>query len=330
MTDHPAPSLPPHVLVVGHGRSGTNMVLDLFDCHRMTFCRNEPNELHGAAFTGLGDAMFGDPEPSDFAARWQQAVAQSIRSNGARDRFGTDKDYFRSDLHARLGQAVMSRARLRARLLPRQDGRTVEEWPCPGLYYDHEALARALPVLKILLAPAWTRRAHDLGGTQRVVHVIRRPEGFVQSWWSRYVTGIGGGPEQVFADNLPSLRRILQHFGRAGEMPQGYSLRALLVSELWRWRYMNEMLADGLSGSERYLPVPYEAVMAERTAWAEKIYAFAGLEMTAAARAQVTGMRNTLFGQRKPDGLEPGLVAAAVDEITADSAWWKTSGGSNG
>jgi hypothetical protein len=330
MTDRPAPSLPPHVLVVGHGRSGTNMVLDLFDCHRMTFCRNEPNELHGSAFTGLGDAMFGDPEPPDFAARWQQAVQQSIRSNGARDRFGTDKDYFRSDLRARLGQAVMARARLRARLLPRQDGLPVEEWPCPGFHYDHAALARALPVLKILLAPAWTLRAHDLFETQRVVHVIRRPEGFIQSWWSRYVTGIGGGPDRVFADNQPSLARILAHFGRADEMPESYSLRALLVSELWRWRYMNEGLAERLSGSERYLPVPYEAVMADRTDWAEKIYAFAGLEMTEETRAQVEAMRNTLFGERKSDGLEPDLVAAAVDEVTADSAWWKTFGVRNG
>lgn len=330
MNDCPAPSLSPHVLVVGHGRSGTNMVLDLFDCHRMTFCRNEPNELHGSAFTGLGDPMFGDPAPADFTARWHDAVARTIRANGARDRFGTDKAYFRSVLRARLGQAVMSRGRIRAQLLPRQDGATVEEWPCPAFYYDGAALARALPVLKILLAPAWTLRAHDLFDTQRVVHVIRPPESFVQSWWSRYVTGIGGGPEQVFADNQPSLRRILVHFGRAAEMPQGYSLRALVVSELWRWRYMNEVLAERLSASERYLPVPYEAVMADRLAWAEKIYAFAGLEMTEETRAQVTGMRNTLFGQRKPDGLEPDLVAAAMDEITADSAWWKTFGGSNG
>lgn len=330
MKDRPAPTLPPHVLVVGHGRSGTNMVLDLFDCHRMTFCRNEPNELTGSAFTGLGDPMFGDPAPSDFATRWHDAVARTIRASGARDRFGTDKDYFRSDLRARLGQAVMSRTRLRVRLLPRQDGVPVEEWPCPGLYYDREALARALPVLKILLAPAWTRHAHDLFETQRVVHVVRPPGAFAQSWWSRYVTGIGGGPEQVFADNQPSLARILAHFGRAEEMPQGYSLRALLISELWRWRYMNEVLAKALSGSERYLIVPYQSVMKERTLWAKKIYGFAGLEMPQDAQQKVAAMQNTLFAKRKPDGLEPDLIAEAVEEVMTDSAWWKTFGVRNG
>ena len=110
-------ALRPYVIVVGHGRSGTNMVLDLFDCHRGTLCRNEPNELHGSAFTGLGDAMFGDPIPSDFADRWHAAVMQSMGSNGARDRFGTDKNWLRGPLRARAGQAVMSKARLRAHLL---------------------------------------------------------------------------------------------------------------------------------------------------------------------------------------------------------------------
>ena len=93
---------------------------------------------------------------------------------------------------------------------------------------------------------------------------------------------------------------------------------------------LQQVLAEALSGSERYLPVPYEAVMADRTAWAEKLYAFAGLEMTEETRAQVEAMRNTLFGERKSDGLEPDLVAAAVEEVTADSAWWKTFGGSSG
>ncbi len=327
MNDQSKSPLPPHVIIAGHGRSGTNMVLDLFDCHRMSFCRNEPNELHGTGFTGLGDAMFGDPVPADFAARWRQAVATTIRSNGARDRFGLDKDYFRSPLVARAGQAVMSRARLRELLLPKSEGRTVEEWPCPGPYYNHTALARALPVLKILLAPAWIARAHDLFPGQQVVHVVRRPEGFIQSWWSRYVTGIGGGPEKVFADNQPSLEIILAHFGHADKKPASYSLEALLVSELWRWRYMNEVLAEALSTSDRYLPVPYEAVMKERMVWAERLYTFAGLEMTDATRTQVEGMQNTLFGKRKPDGLEPDLVASAVAQVTEDSTWWAAFGG---
>ncbi|MGC3940443.1 hypothetical protein ACOTTU_21795 [Roseobacter sp. EG26] len=295
------------------------MVLDLFDYHRNTFCRNEPNELVGTAFTGLGDNMFPEPRAGDFDARWRQAIAHTIRANGARDRFGTEKDYFRAPWRAHLGQSLMSRQKFRARVLPRPQGQLVEEWPCPALYYDAAAQARALPVLKILLSPAWVLKAHDLIDTQLVVHVIRRPQGFAQSWWSRYVTGIGGGPEKVFADNQPSLIRILQHFGREEEMPSHYSLADLVVSELWRWRYMNEVLLDQMSGSDRYLTLAYEDVMHNKLPWAEKLYGFAGLEMTPACRQSISSMQNTLFKARKSDGLDPKMVEEAVAQVIGDS-----------
>lgn len=320
-TEMAGPDLQKHVFIVGHGRSGTNMVLDLFDCHRNTFCRNEPNELRGTAFAGLGDPMFATPDPALFEIAWRKAVAQTIRSSGARDRFATDKDFFRSELRARLGQWVMARGRLRALMVPQENGETVEEWLSPALYYDSAALARALPVLKMLLAPAWISHAHALVDTQHVVHVIRRPEGFVQSWWSRYVTGVGGGAEKVFADNQPSLRRILAHFDRPAEMPEHYSLEALVTSELWRWRYMNEVMLAQLARAPRYLKLAYEDVMADKPLWGDKIYAFAGLEMTPDCRQQIDNMQNTLFGRRKPDGLDPALVAGAVETVLHDSPW---------
>lgn len=319
-----------HVIVAGHGRSGTNLVLDLFDCHRNTFCRNEPNELAGTGFAGLGDTFFSDTgfaaQAPDFQTRWQEAIHQTIRSCGARDRFGVDKAYFRSPLRARVGQQIMSRTRLRARFLSSPAGQPPEEWPCPGFYYDAAAQARALPVLKMLLTPAWILQAHDRFPSQHVVHVVRPPAGFIQSWWSRYVTGIGGGPEKVFADNLPSLQRILAHFGRGDEMPAVYSERNLLTSELWRWRYMNEVVLSALQGDPRYLLAPYRDVMQDRLGWAERLYDFAGLEMDDSVRAQVAAMQNTLFRTRKPDGLEPDLVAEAVGEVLQDSPWAKTLG----
>jgi hypothetical protein len=297
------------------------MVLDLFDCHRSTFCRNEPNELLGTAFADLGDPMFPEPSPEDFETRWRDAITQTIRSAGARDRFAHDKDYFRTSLHARFGQALMSRRKFRALVLPRQQGATVEEWLCPGLYFDPAELARALPVLKILLAPDWIIRAHDLVETGRVVHVVRHPQDFVQSWWSRYVTGIGGGPEKVFADNQPSLTRILRHFGKERASPAVYSLEGLVISELWRWRYVNEVMLDRFSGSSRYLKLAYERVMKDKLSWAERLFEFTGLEMTPACRSSVKKMENTLFQARKADGVDPALVEAAVEQVMGDSPW---------
>lgn len=314
-----------HVTIVGHGRSGTNLALDLFDCHRNTFCRNEPNELAGTGFDALGDAFFAQPEVPDFPARWQAAVTKTIRSCGVRDRFGPDKIYFRSSLRTRIGQEVMSRATLRAPLLFGSG----EEWPCPGFYYDKPAQARALPVLKILLTPAWILQAHDAFPTQHIVHVVRPPAGFIQSWWNRYVTGIGGGPEKVFADNQPSVQRILAHFGRE-EMPATYSQQGLLVSELWRWRYMNELLLESLHGDPRYLLAPYADLTQNRLSWAERLYDFAGLEMDDAARAKIASMENTLFGARKTDAVDPALIAEATEQVLSDSPWAEMLKGKTG
>lgn len=312
-----------HVLVVGHGRSGTNMVLDLFDCHPNTFCRNEPNELVGSAFRALGDPMFQNPVPDDFLARWQAALAHTVKCNGDRDRFGTDKIYFRSEIRAKIGQKIQSRRRVRNLFLGKRAGQAPEEWLCPRFHYDPAAQARALPVLKILLAPAWISLTHAQDPNQYVVHVLRDPQDFIQSWWGRYVTGIGGGPEQVFADNQPSLARILAHFKRPDEMPQSYSMSNLIVSELWRWRYMNEVVMDQLSGSERYIRVLYDAVMSDQAAWAERLYDFAGLEMTPASQTAIGGLQNTLFRARKSDALDPALVTDAITQVVQGSPYEK-------
>lgn len=310
-----------HVIIVGHGRSGTNMVLDIFDCHRNTFCRNEPNELVGSAFTDLGSSMFLELEPDAFNENWHKAITETIRASGVRDRFPSDKDYFHSVVHARIGQSLMSRSKIRACILPRSAGAGPEEWPCPSLYYDHTSLAHALPILKILLTPAWVIRAHHLIETQKVVHVVRSPQGFLQSWWSRYVTYADGGPEKVFADNQPSLAKILQYFGQEDQMPRQYSLLNLIVSELWRWRYVNEIMMTELSGSPRYLRLRYESVVREKLYWMEEIYRFAGLEPTPDCRLSVKAMENTLFKERKSDGLDSVLVDMAIEEVMADSPW---------
>lgn len=265
--------------------------------------------------------MFADPPVDGFEARWRAAIAQTIRSCGARDRFGTDKTYFRSDLRAGIGQALLSRRRVRALILPKTQGRPTEEWPAPSLYFDRTALGRALPVLKILLAPGWVLQAHDVIPEQRVVHMVRPPQDFVQSWWSRYVTGIGGGPEKVFADNQPSVRRILRHFGREPEMPRHYRPEALVASELWRWRYVNEVMLERLSGTPRYIRLTYDSVIEDRLHWAETLYRFAGLDMSPDSRQAIDGLQNTLFGKRKSDGLDAQMVAHEVARVLDQSPW---------
>jgi len=316
----PEHTLSKYVVIAGHGRSGTNLVLDLFDFHRNTFCRNEPNEVLGSAFTGLGDGMFTHNTPDDFDDQWRRAVTATKRSSGARDRFRIQKDYFRSAVYARFGQALMSRQKIRGLLLPRIDGHVTQEWPCPKFYFNALAKEQALPVLKILLCPAWVTQAHDSNRAQLVVHVQRRPQSFVQSWWTRYVIENSSGPEHVFTDNQPSLAHILEHFDRTAEMPTEYSLSNLVVSELWRWRYMNEMLIQQLSDSPRYKWIGYETLMTDKINATRAIFDFAGLELTQDCRQSIETMQNTLFKARKSNRIDPELVNDAVNLVLEGSA----------
>ncbi len=221
----------------------------------------------------------------------------------------------------------MSRRKIRSVLLPKQDGATPEEWSASPLFYDHAALRSAYPILKILLAPAWVTLTHTHDKSQKVLHVLRPPEGFVQSWFSRYVIEKGGGPEQVFKDNLPSLQVILEQFERTSDFPNSFSTFNLVVSELWRWRYMNELLIERLCDSSRYMLITYQDLMTERVASAERIFTFAGLQMNDASRHAIEAMQNTLFAKRQSDGLDPVLVSDAIAQVLGESAHYKTLSG---
>lgn len=309
-----------YVVVVGHGRSGTNLALDLFDCDLTTHCRNEVNELVGTSFTGLGDNMFLGDRPVDFIPKWVAAVEQAGRSNGVRDRFVIHKSHFRSRVRAKLGQTLVARTSLRD-LVIRRKYKDAEEWPCPNSYYDLGALEQAVPILKILLSPAWIIEAHFKVPEQKVVHVIRRPEGFIQSWWSRYVMEISLSPEEIYCENLPSLQHIFKYFGTDQQVKQEYSLYNLVVSELWRWRYVNEVLLDKLTPSSRYTPVAYEDLMGNKLLHAEKLFDFASLNMTHSIRETIKQSSNTVFKPRTKDGLDSQLVADAIFEVMAGSVW---------
>lgn len=316
MTD--TPSLSSYVNVVGFGRSGTNMVLGVLDFHPDTICRNEVDGVFGTPFTGLGDKMFVSSEPDDFADRWAHTITLARNSVGDRDPHAKNKSYLRTNIVSKTWHGVMSRRKLRRLILPRVEGRTLEEWRRPAICVDREKFQAALPVFK-LMAPAWAIRAHAPHPQQKVVHVIRNPHNFLQSWWGRYVGKIPGGPERVFADNQISVPRILSYFGQQNTSPPDFSTYELVVSELWRWRYLNETMSDALSSSSRYIQVYYEDAIADKAAFADTLFSFAGLAMSNDIRDQISGQRNTLFKPRSQDGLDPALVKDAVAHVLSDS-----------
>ncbi len=300
----------PHVIVSGYGRSGTNMVLDMFDFHARTHCRNESN-VTGTALDGLA-GFFAEEASEGFVAGWTAGLDRMARSVGRRDRLpAKGKVFLRRGAVARLAGWAQSKSRLR-----RLAG-LYHDWPCSPLIYDRAAMAReALPVFKMILCgPIATAHPQDPG--QKLVHVMRRPAEFLGSWYNRYVLR-GRGPEAVFADTMERLPRILAMYDADPGRFASYSRAALLESELWLWRYTNDRLY-ALNGSDRYMPVIYAEAKAQPLATAEALYRFAGLEFDEACAARVRGMENRLFAAPHRESLPADEVVRAVDRVLQGS-----------
>ena len=308
-----------HVFITGRGRSGSNLMLGILQCHTGVFSRNEPNELPGSVMAALPDGFYPDPLPEGFAVAWHDALERAAARKGLRDGKGPpERDWYRSPRHGwiseRLGQSHRLR-RMLGRLRPSAGG---PEWCLSRRLVDPEALARSLPVYKILRQPRWLLETHDRDAGQRVILVVRPPMAFLQSWNGRYVNVVPQGPEGVFADNMATVEPILAYFGRSFISGRAFSTAALWESELWRWRYVNEVLHTGLQGSDRYQLVSYGEMTADRCGTARRIYDWLGLELDAACARRLERLGN-IFSERRLDSFDSGLAQDLIDGVLEGS-----------
>src|SRR5690606_11342365 len=75
------------VMIVGHGRSGTNWLLDVLDASPLTHARNEPNEIDGAPLTSLESPWVKRDHQPDLERRWDDAARWAAHRVGNRDHY---------------------------------------------------------------------------------------------------------------------------------------------------------------------------------------------------------------------------------------------------
>lgn len=302
------------------GRSGTNLLLDILDCHPDTHCRNEPNLLDNPLGRLFPDGGHYDRRAID-DAELDAALHETCMSHGSYDRLNrTDKSYIPSEGLARIGLAVLRKQKVKRAIgLIDRDYRE-NEWPCKPPLFDRATLETSHHVLKMISIPRALVRMHDTFPKTRIVHVIRNPADYVASWHHRYVKLHPGGEEAVFRDSMPLVRMAWDTFGRP-ERDFPFTRRNLLASELWIWRRANEIVYTALKGSDRYLMLNFEDVMQDRRAAAETLFAFSGLDMTAPAHARAESLKNKLFKprNRKKSAFEDDMDSA-LSEILEGSA----------
>ncbi|MEO1153307.1 MAG: sulfotransferase domain-containing protein [Pseudomonadota bacterium] len=309
-----------YLIITGSGRSGTNMLLDLMDCHDNTFCRNEPHALDTNPVFPMSEELAEDLVPDITMADWHHAMRFCATHSGERDRFDQEgKRYFRAGPLPALGLNIFKRRRARSALSFINPAYSTLEWPCPSLYINPRRLAESYPVFKILRSPVPITATHDQDPHQRVAHMIRDPKGNLRSWYNRYIIRTAGSPQKVFADNMTQVPSILRHYGEDPDRYGAFSEDALFETQLWLWRYIQETLIDRIGHSERYMPFLYADSVKKPVQTAEKLYGFLGLEFTEAHAEKVRSARNTLFAKGHSHDVPEARMDAAINTVLAGS-----------
>lgn len=307
-----------YVLICGKGRSGSNRLLDAFDRHEGTICRSELNAVQGGDFNRLRPGMFEEDLTEADMESWRRAVTRARFRQSGRDRFDQgDKSW----ANGMMGPAnrVLSRPRLRRAMAKALPGFDAHEWNRPGFTYDRTRAEAALLALKILSWPGYAVKMHDADPGMLVVHNIRHPSKYLDSWMNRFVERHHEAHHEVFEKQKAELGRQMAYFGRDAATLETFSEENFIEGELWRWRFINENLHDRLSGSDRYRVISYEAYEADPVGRMREMFAYAGLPFEDRHAEGLKGMSNKLFAAPHGTRLDPDLSARLIDKVLEGS-----------
>jgi len=280
---------PDYVLIVGQGRSGTNWLLDLLDLSPYTHCRNEPNELDASPLFQLPSPFVQHPLGDSFPQEWEQAVESTSLRMGDRDRIAIHPKSHIYEPVRRLGGAlVLGKRRVRRLLSAVFPSLGQSEWSIPWWFANPNALKQATTILKLNSTPAWAEWVLLNRPAVIVIHIVRHPGGFLNSWEKRCVAGLGLDPVNVKKDNDERLRKIAQSDPQWAEILEDIDAMSIEESELWYWRYVNETIY--LAGHERpnYIQLIYEDLVANPLQVMKRIYEKCNLPWTTEIEQEIS------------------------------------------
>lgn len=314
------PEVGRYVIITGHGRSGSNRLLDAYDLHPDTLCRNEANRLKTGVLSQFGSGFFENDLPSaalsnDFAYLWHNAIEQASMRFGARDRYNfMHKNYCLWPSLVRVLRHGWKSRKLRqtfGTICPQFRG---DEWPIPDVFAEPVLLRSSVPVFKLLLSSGLLVRAFRADQNMRLVHNIRAPLPFIRSWIMRYVKP--RNPAEVFEANRQDLDKILAFFNVDAPHLNEFNLENLCETELWRWRYVNELLFLRLRGADRYKVVTYDAFDQQPSVVMRSLYDFAGVIECEKCLGMLSEMKNTLFPNKVSDlPVSDTVLQSIIDRV---------------
>ncbi|MGB0563223.1 MAG: sulfotransferase [Spirulinaceae cyanobacterium] len=325
-----------YALIIGHGRSGTNWLMDIFDASPLTFCRSEPNEVKDSPFGAIAPLWkVGETQP-DLDEQWDDLATWMASHIGERDHHFTHPKTYIHPWAQKLGIAYLSsrpRPKTRRKLQKAVPALFPGEWPLPWWLGDAQQLQQAYAIFKINQAArvaVWLLKHRP---EVPVLHIVRHPGGRLNSWLKRFLAA--RDTPQIAERNHQRLHEVLalspewtEPFGNIQEMN-------IAESEMWFWRYVTEQIHQVGEGRPNYKLLLYENLAFDPIATAQEMYAFCQLPWTTEVEAIVrAGTNKSVWGDLKGGPmataqawrkkLQPEEVAAVNKVLTGSlmAGWW--------
>lgn len=256
------------IAIVGMPRSGTTWIGKLFDSHPDTLYRHEPDSvqrLHMPLYPALADA-----------AKYQAELRRFV---DALPRMRSAKVVGKQPLFPKRYQSPAGLLAYRASVIAAKvAGRVVGDLPCA-----YRPTGKGSPdvrvVWKSIESPGRVGVITAALPKTRVIHVVRRPCGYVASV-------LRGDREHKFSQRTPSaddhwvLERLLTASnGRHRGVTLGLLKRFTPEERLaWRWVLTQEKILADVGDCERVLTVRYEDVCADPVTVTHRMFAFVDLD----------------------------------------------------
>lgn len=315
-----------YVLIVGHGRSGTNWLLDLFDLSPRTHCRNEPYGIDSSPFAQLPSRHFRKQEQPELETMWDEAVRFTAFRMGERDHSVRARKEHLHDTSLRLHlPELLGRRKVRRMLGLAFRSLRASEWLLPRWLGSRGALAQATPVMKFVQAPGWLVWVLEKRPCAQVAHIVRHPGGFLNSWRKRYLSK--HDYQSVLAANRARLRSLAESDNTWAERLAHLQQMSADESELWYWRYSTETIHQAGAKSGRYHLVIYEQLVTDTIGTTRRLYQECGLAwcngIQKAIRTRASGSASIAAAWRTSLSAADLELVARILKGSRMQNWWE-------
>lgn len=268
------------VIIAALGRSGSNWLLKSLDLSFSTFCRYDwrlaydPSEWERISL----DTNFAPDCTSNSHKQLLSTLEFLSEQQGKGDKPPrVNKEYYKIPW---LYNYLFSLRRRRVLLRLFHPFSTLPEsktWSTKTHLIDSQALQKSTKVFKWIPSIPLLKEIASINHDIKVVHLIRNPAGYIQSWKTRYAAF------QDSEEHLAINRAFIASMANAKLEWREYLLEqgptmSLVESELWKYRYVNESVMQLFKDSSLYRVITYEQLVTQPIDTLMNLYEFSGLE----------------------------------------------------